>query len=424
MLFGLYRGFTTLFGPLAPLALARRETRGKEDPDRRGERLGHASAPRPEGKLVWIHAASVGEAISGQILIDRLLAAHAGLQILLTTGTVSSARLLATRLPPAARHQFIPIDRPDCVERFLDHWRPDCAIWLESELWPNLLHGVGRRGIPAILANARLSERSFARWSWAPAFARRLIGTFELVLPGDRKSAERYAAFGARMGPTGNLKYSAQVLPGDEAAQQALHAALAGRPFWLAASTHPGEEEQVLAAHRAMRERHPGLLTILAPRHPPRGPDVARLIDEAGLKASIRSAGQQPGADTDIHLMDTLGEMGMLYRLAPLVFLGNSLSAQGGHNPLEPAKLDCAILTGPNTANFSDIFGAMEKEKAVLIVRDASDLARVAGDLLTDGAGRAALAGAAARFADERSAVIDRALEAMAPILEKAGLGP
>ena len=423
MLFGLYRGFTILFGPLAPLALSRREARGKEDPARRGERLGTASLPRPEGKLAWIHAASVGEAISAEILIKRLLDGRPGLSVLLTTGTVSSANLLQGRLPDRAFHQFVPIDRPDCVSRFLDHWRPDCAFWLESELWPNLVDGVARRSIPAALINARLSERSFRRWSMAASLARRLIGAFDVVLPGDGKSGERYAALGARaIGPVGNLKYSADALPGDEAAQTSLNAALGGRPHWLAASTHPGEEEAVIEAHKALRDRVPGLVTVVAPRHPPRGPEVAELVRRAGLRLSVRSEGQTPGAETDIYLADTLGEMGTFYRASSVVFLGGSLVALGGHNPLEPAKLDCAILTGPETFNFEDIVAAMVAEGAIRVVRDTAELAEEAARLLADAGQREALARAAQRAAEARSAVIDEALEAIAPILHRAGL--
>ncbi|MEO1248401.1 MAG: 3-deoxy-D-manno-octulosonic acid transferase [Pseudomonadota bacterium] len=425
MLLGLYRGFTTVFGPMAPLFLDRRAARGKEDPARRPERLGQASRPRPTGKLVWIHGASVGEAMSAQILIDRLLALDDTLHVLLTTGTVTSARLFEERLPPSAIHQFVPIDRPDCVTRFLDHWRPDLAIWLESELWPNLLDGVARRSIPAVLANARLSQRSFSRWSLLPGLARRLIGTFDLVLPGDAKSAERYQTLGARaLGPTGNLKYSAPVLPADPASVEALRGAIGDRPVWLAASTHPGEDQQVIDAHTALAGRFPGLLTIIAPRHVERRPEIAGLIAEAGLDHAVRSAVQLPDEATDIYLADTLGELGTLFRAVPIVFVGGSLVPIGGHNPLEPARLGCAILTGPKTENFADVFAAMEAEDAVQLVQDGPSLTEAVGELLSDPNRCAALAKRADQSATARAAVIDAAMQALQPLLSRAGLTP
>lgn len=425
MLFGLYRGFTRLFGPLAPLILARRAARGKEDPARRGERLGTASTPRPDGKLVWIHAASVGEAQSAQILIDRLLAGYPGLGILMTTGTVTSATLLAKRLPHRVIHQFVPIDRPDCVGRFFDHWRPDAVIWLESELWPNKLHEISRRAIPAILANARLSPRSFARWSRAPSFAKKLLDSFDLILPGDSNTADRLRALGGQtFGPTGNLKYSAEPLAADPAALNSLNEAIGDRPVWLAASTHPGEEALMLDAHRRLAAQIPNLLTLLAPRHPDRGEEVEALIRSAGLSQARRSNGQLPQADTDVYLADTLGELGLFYRLSPLVFVGGSLVSQGGHNPVEPALLDCAILTGPHTENFADIFAEMISERAVRQIPDGPALADAVSALLADDGSRKALAKAAGASAQTRSTVIDRAMGAMAPILLKAGLEP
>lgn len=425
MLLGLYRGFTTVFGPLAPLLLDRRASRGKEDPARRPERLGQASRPRPNGKLVWIHGASVGEAMSAQILIDRLLALDETLNILLTTGTVTSARLFEKRLPPSAIHQFVPIDRPDCVNRFLDHWRPDLAIWLESELWPNLLDSVARRSIPAVLANARLSRRSFSRWSRLPSLARRLIGTFDLVLPGDANSAERYQALGARtLGPTGNLKYSAPVLPADPDLVESLTDAIGGRPVWLAASTHPGEDQQVIAAHTAIAEQFKDLLTIIAPRHVERGAEIAGLIGEAGLDHRARSKDQLPDETTDVYLADTLGELGTLFRAVPIVFVGGSLVPIGGHNPVEPARLGCAILTGPKTENFADVFAAMEAEDAVQLVQDGPSLADAVGELLSDPAKCSEQASRAERSATARAAVIDAAMQSLQPVLSRAGLSP
>ena len=347
----------TLAAPLLPAWLRLRQRRGKELAARLPERRGLGAA-RPPGPLLWLHAASIGETLSLLPVLDALTARAPALTILLTTGTVTSATLLDRRLSPALRsqviHRFIPLDVPAWVASFLDAWRPDAAGLVESELWPNLIRAARARRIPLVLINGRLSARSAARWRLAPALGRELMAAFTLVLAQGPADAARFAALGAReVRAPGNLKEAAPPLPADPAALAALQAAIGPRPVVLGAATHPGEEAMLIAAHRLLAPEFPGLLTILAPRHPERG---AALATEAGtLPTPRRSTGALPGPETAIYIADTLGELGLLYRLARLALVGGSLVPHGGQNPLEPARLGCPILLGPNTANFADI---------------------------------------------------------------------
>jgi len=415
---GLYRGATRLLDPVIDLYIRRRLARGKEDPTRIGERLGHPSQTRPAGTLVWVHAASVGEALSVAPLIERLLQRLDDGHVLLTTGTVTSARLAAERLPARALHQFVPIDRPAAVQRFLEHWRPDLALWVESELWPNLIAGTQMRGIAMALINGRLSARSATRWQRAGGLARYLLSGFTLCLAQSAGDAARFTALGARaVHCPGNLKDAAPPLPADSAALASLTAELADRPRWLAASTHAGEETLVGTAHRAVRTRHPALLTLLVPRHPERGGAIAEALARQGLNVMRRSAGEPIAAETDIYVADTLGELGLFYRLAGIAFVGGSLVAHGGQNPLEPARLDCAVLHGPHMANFAPAVAALAAAGGAVAVTDANALTTALGALLDDPAARARCADAASRVAVAGGDVLDRVMDHLVPLL-------
>jgi 3-deoxy-D-manno-octulosonic-acid transferase len=419
-----YRAASILLGPALDLYLARRLARGKEDPDRFGERSGHASRPRPAGPLVWIHAASVGEAVSMLSLIDRLLVERPKLSVLVTTGTVTSARLLANRLPAdRAWHHYVPVDRPASVRRFLEHWRPDLALWVESELWPNLLMAAHARGIPLLLLNGRMSERSFRGWRRVPGLIGPLLDGFALCLAQDAAQAERFARLGAPGATSvGDLKAAAAPLPVDEAAFRAVAAACAGRPLWLAASTHEGEEDHAAFVQRALKHEHRGLLTIIAPRHPARGDDVQAMLEARGLVVARRSKGAAIDAGTDIYLADTLGELGLFYRLAGIAFVGGSIAHMGGHNPLEAALLDCAILHGPDMSNCAAIARALAGAGATLTVSDGPSLAAAVGRLLADPVERAARAAAAAGIAAHNRDVLDAVMARLAPWLDRLGL--
>jgi 3-deoxy-D-manno-octulosonic-acid transferase len=420
----LYRGLTWIAAPLVQAYLGRRMARGKEDPDRVAERRGVASRARPDGPLVWLHAASVGEAQSSLALIDALLAHRKDISVLVTSGTVTSARLLEQRLPPRALHQFVPVDVPSWIRRFLDHWRPDLALFVESEIWPNMIRETAARDCPLILVNGRLSLRSHDRWRRAPGTIRALLGCFALCLGQTEEDCRRLAALGARRTEhPGNLKYAAAPLPFDERELAHLRKATAGRTLWLAASTHPGEETVVAGAHEILCATTPGLLTIVAPRHPERGPEIEAMFRQRGLNVSRRAAGHALSRDTDIYLADTLGELGLLYRLTDIAFIGGSMVGVGGHNPLEAAQLDCAILHGPDMANFQTIAADLRAAGAALEIVDLADLAGRLGKLFADAGLRDRLANGARKVTEANSDAVERVIEALNPWLNGLGAG-
>jgi len=408
----LYRAATDLALPLVDHLLARRLAQGKEDAPRLDERRGIAVRSRPPGFLTWLHGASVGEALSALTLVERLVA-HG--PVLLTTGTVTSARLVAGRLPAGAQHQYVPVDRKAWVARFLDHWRPDLALWLESELWPNLVQATQARGTPMVLVNGRMSARSFARWQWAPVSIRHLLRAFAVCLAQSEPIAERFRTLGARqVAVPGNLKFAAPPLPVDDAVLVALHRQIGDRPRWIAASTHPGEEAMVAQTHRALAVRFPRLLTIIAPRHPDRGSAIAAAL---GGGVTRRAAGDGPYGD--IYVADTLGELGLFYRLAPVAFVGGSLVPHGGQNPLEPARLGCAVLHGPHMANFTDMLTLLGD--ALTEVSDPAMLTQVVGTLLSDPTSRAVLGETAQMRADQGAGSLDAVMAALRPFLPATG---
>lgn len=420
----LYQGLTTLAGPLVRLALHRRLARGKEDRDRLPERLGYppTDRPRPSGALVWMHGASVGEALSLLPMIERMRAERPGMSVLCTTGTVTSAALLAERLPPGAVHQFVPVDLcRAAVRRFLDHWRPDLLIVAESEFWPNLLCETAGRGVPCVLVNGRVSDGSFRAWRrHAPGTARRLLGGFALALGQSDADADRLRALGAAsVACVGNLKFAAPPPPADATALDRLRARVAGRPCWLALSTHPDDDALTARVHQRVSARLPGLLTLVMPRHADRGPVLQGVLEDAGLRVARRSVGEGPGPDTDVYLTDTMGEVGLVARVAPVVAMGKSFVGEGGgQNPLEPARLGAAVLFGPRMENFREISARMVAADAARQVADVDALADAVAALLTDEDERSALAQRGAVFAQSEADVLDRVLAALAPWLD------
>ncbi len=379
----LYRGVSRLAAPAIDLWLAHRRKQGKEDKARFAERFGHAGKARPDGRLAWAHGASVGEALAVLPLAERLVAE--GLNVLITSGTVTSASILAERLGAGMTHQYVPIDRPAAARRFLDHWRPDVAIWVESELWPNLVLGTAARAIPMVMVNARMSERSAQRWRSMPRLIKPVLGAFSAVLAQSEADAKRLQALGATsISHGGNIKYDAPPLPVDEAALQRLTHDLGERPRWLAASTHPGDEAAAAGAHAALASKIPGLLTLIAPRHPARTTEIADMLRTRGITPAIRSQGDHIAADTEIYIADTLGEIGLLYRTTRTVFVAGSLADHGGHNPIEPALLRNALLAGPDMRNFDDACAALQDAGALTRIAGADTLADALQPLLTN----------------------------------------
>tara|TARA_B110000459_G_scaffold67344_1_gene75610 strand:- start:492 stop:1787 length:1296 start_codon:yes stop_codon:yes gene_type:complete len=350
---------------------------GKEDPERLEERLGISLAERPTGNLIWFHAASVGESLSLVELIKRISSSQPDYNFLITTGTITSAKLILSRLPSNAVHQYIPVDTPRAVEKFLDRWRPSLAIWTESEFWPNLISFTSARDIPMILINARISEKSYRRWRFFKKSLKNLIEKFNYSLIQDEKTVKYFSKIGISSNNfelTGTLKEGSAALPHSETEQVEISKQILNRPVWLAASTHEGEEKLIAAAHRHASKASQGLLLIIVPRHPERGLEIASILAKENFKICLRSKKDKISSDTQIYIADTLGELGLWYRIAPVSFVGGSFVPIGGHNPFEPAALGSAILHGPYVENFKEIYNRLNVAGAAVKIEEASEL--------------------------------------------------
>jgi 3-deoxy-D-manno-octulosonic-acid transferase len=416
-----YRLLSAAATPLAPLLLAQRLRRGKEDGARLGERRGESGVRRPPGALIWVHGASVGEILSALPLVERLRAR--GIRLLVTSGTVTSSDLAGQRLPPDVIHQFVPLDAPRFVRRFIEHWQPGLALFMEQDLWPNLMIEATRRGVPLILVNGRLSEASFQRWRRVPDTIANLLGRFDLCLARTPADGARFSELGApRVVTSGNLKLDVPAPPADASALEALKRAIGGRPVIAAASTHAGEESAIIEAHRRLRKNFPDLLTLIAPRHPDRGAAVAQLAGAAELKTAVRSFGELPDASTEVYVADTLGELGLIYRLAPVVFIGGSLIPHGGQNPIEAAKLGAAILHGPHVGNFAEIYAALDAAHGAEPVSDVGRLTAAIAKLLSYPDARAHVAENARATVEAQSGALDRTVQSLEPYLTQLQL--
>ena len=403
----LYGAATAILEPFAPSILKRRARRGKEDPARIGERLGRPGVARPDGPLVWLHGVSVGETTSLLPLVAALRARRPDLVILVTCGTVTAAALLAQRLPAGVIHQYAPVDGPGAVRRFLDHWKPGLAIFVESELWPNLILAAKARGVKLALLSARMTRKSANGWARRPVSARTLLEAFDLVLAQDEDTEDRLRGLGAATGPRLNLKLIGEALPCDAAELARLRAAVGGRKVVLAASTHPGEEPLIAAA---VRKAAPDAVLVIAPRHPDRGPEIADL-----LGGGLRSQGAAPGA---VHIADTLGELGLFFRLADVVVMGGSfVPGIGGHNPLEPARIGRPIVTGRYAFNAAEVYAEMFAEACAIQAADGKALARHLGGLLANTAIARRMGEAALVYANRQGAALDEAMTLLDPLL-------
>ena len=417
-----YRLLSAAAAPLSPLLLAVRRRRGKEPGERLPERRGDPLYERLPGPLVWLHAASVGELASVLPLIGRIAARD--VRVLVTTGTVTSSEVAGERLPPGVIHQFVPLDVPRYVRRFLDHWRPGLALFVESDLWPNRIIECAQRRVPMIVINGRLSENSFRRWQYLRAAIGNLLQRLDLCLARSAADAARFAALGTpHLITAGDLKLDVPAPPCDQAQLTAMRMAIGTRPVIAAASTHEGEEGAMLAAHAQLRAQFPDLLTLIVPRHPERGAGVAALAAAAGLRVALRTRGETLSAATDVYVADTVGEMGLFYRLGPVVFVGGSLARHGGQNPIEPAKLSTAILHGPHVWNFAELYGALDAAGGAVQIDDAERLAAGFAALLADPALRQRMADVARTTVEGMSGALERTLASLEPYLLQLRLG-
>lgn len=419
-----YQNLLETAAPALDLLLQRRLAHGKEDASRLDERKGRASIPRPDGKLIWLHGASVGEAQSTLILIEQLRARFPEITILLTTGTVTSARYMAQRLPEGVIHQYYPVDRPRWVRDFLTHWQPDFVLWMESELWPVMLCALQERNTPAALLNARMSPRSISRWQIVPETARLLLQTFTAILAQTETDAQSFRTLGATsVHVTGNLKYAAAALPVNGNDLEVLRAKAGHRPRWVYASTHAGEEEMACRLHRSLAQDIPGLLTIIVPRHPARRDEIINNCKDYGVTIQQRGDGKSPPAEgTGIYLADTLGELGLFYRFAPVACIGRSFSNDGGggHNPIEAAQLGCAVIHGPHIQNLQSIYDDMNAADAALCVRDEDDFRHILKILLTDPAQCEKHSRAGQQFIKTQGDILTRIMNDIVPLAETA----
>ncbi|WP_299986821.1 3-deoxy-D-manno-octulosonic acid transferase [uncultured Ruegeria sp.] len=387
LLYKLYCGLTTIAGPVAWHKVRGKLQAAGVPNNRQLERLGHPSLPRPKGQLIWFHAASVGESLSVLSLINRLGQHLPDTEFLITSGTPTSAEVIAKRLPARARHQYPPLDSAAPVRRFLDHWHPIAGIFVESEIWPRLIVEAANSGTLLALLNARMSDRSVSGWKKRPKTARFILDHFQLFLTQNDKTAANLIAMGAdadRVQPGTNLKAMSDPLPVDHETLTRTQAQIADRPVWIASSTHAGEEETVLAAHKDLLQRWPDLLLLLIPRHPERRSDVMKTVNDAGLTCAQRSAGQPITSDTQVYVADTLGETGTWYALCPIVFLGGSLKKIGGHNPFEPAQAGAAVITGPGYFNFAETFAPLIDTGGAVLSNSAQELSDAVALWLSD----------------------------------------
>ncbi|MDX2223512.1 MAG: glycosyltransferase N-terminal domain-containing protein [Rhodospirillaceae bacterium] len=377
----LYGAMTAALRAAAPAWLGARARRGKEDPTRLAERYGRSSIARPPGPVVWCHAASIGEMQSVLPLLDRL--ARSGLHPVLTTGTASSARLFADAPLPQVIHQYAPLDDTAYVDAFLDHWRPAVAVRVESEIWPAAVARLRRRGVPLIIVNARLSPGAVRGWRRAPGLARYLFGSMSLVLAQTAADARAFADLGAPMvTAVGNLKAALTPLPADPTALSAITSAFADRPRWLAASIHPGEDRIVAEVHVRLRAAMPRVLTVVVPRHPDKAGAMSEAFRSRGLQVARRARGETAGPAIDVYMADTFGELGIFYRVCPVVFVGKTLAVGGGQNPIEPAQLGCALIWGPDMSNFPAEAAALEGAGGARRAAGAAELAELVASLL------------------------------------------
>lgn len=382
------RIYNILIRILYPLVIKRyinkRKQNGKEDLKRFNERMGRPQLKRPDGKLIWLHGASVGESLSMLPLINRLLDLYPEAHVMVTTGTITSAELMGKRLPERAFHQYIPIDNPVFTTRFIRHWRPDLVLWFESDLWPAMLSGINRKNIPLILVNGRISNKSFKRWQQFDYISKELLGCFTFCLGQSEEDAYRLRVLGARDSMClGNLKYAGLQPPIDAAKCDEIAAQIGSRPLWNVSSTHRDEEVKIGKFLKRVQEKVPGLLTIMAPRHPNRGPEIQQDLDNLGLTTALRSKGEPITAQTDVYIADTIGEVGIWYDLAPLVFIGGSLIPHGGQNFMEPSRMRDAVIVGPHMFNFTDAMNRAKKADAVIQVNDVLELEEAVLQLLT-----------------------------------------
>lgn len=376
MVIGIYKVLITLAFPFLKLTYIRKRKKAKkEHPTRFNERLGNYKTPRPEGKLYWLHGASVGESVSMLPLIDKLLRENPDLSILVTTGTLTSAEIMAKRLPKRAFHQFIPFDVPAFAQKLIKHFKPDAVLWFESEFWPSLLSEVKKAKIPLILVNGRISDKSFETWKKFKFVSKEILSCFSLCLGQSEQDKNRLILLGApKVACVGNLKFAGMPLPVDQNKLNVLKQQIGERKVFLLSSTHNDEEERFALYLPWLKENIQNVLTIVAPRHPNRGDDITIMYRCRNFNVAQRSREEDITPETDIYVADTIGEMGLWYALSAVSFVGGSIISHGGQNFMEAARDKNAVIVGPNMQNFAEIMNRARFDDAVWQVNSAEDV--------------------------------------------------
>lgn len=422
MFIGIYNFLVITLYPIAiNRYIKKRKQKGKEDIERFNERLGKPKTDRPEGKLFWFHGASVGESISMLPLIQKLLEKYQDAHVMVTTGTVTSADIMKKRLPERAFHQYIPLDNPLFTSRFIKYWHPDVVLWFESDFWPAMLSSIKRKNIPLILINGRISNKSFKRWQQFDFISKELLGCFTFCLGQSEEDAYRLKALGAKeSGCLGNLKYAALPLPIDQAKKKDILEQIGDRPFWLVSSTHHDEEFKIGRFIKKLQDIKPNLLTMIAPRHPHRGAEIQeKLSSEYGLNVALRSKGEKITKETDVYIADTIGELGIWYNIADLVFIGGSLIPHGGQNFIEPCRDRAAVVVGPHMFSFTDAINRAKKADAIIQVNDVIDLEEELVKLISNNELREAKASLAYNWATGEAKVLDGILDKVQSFLQE-----
>ena len=413
MFIKIYNALIYLLYPLVIRGyINKRKEKGKEDLKRFNERIGRPKLKRPEGKLIWFHGASVGETLSMLPLISKLLQENPDVHAMITSGTITSAELMQKRLPDRAFHQYIPIDNPKFVEKFLTHWHPDVALWFESEFWPAMLGGIKQHKIPLILINGRISDKTFKHWKMCKPIIKELLSCFSLCLGQSEQDAQRLQTLGApKVQCLGNIKYAGFNPPVDEEKKKDILNQIGNRPVWAVVSTHNDEELQIGKQLKLLKKEIPNILTIIAPRHPQRGPEIQQQLNDLGLKTALRTKNEKISPETEVYIADTIGEVGIWYEISPVVFIGGSLIPHGGQNFIEPCRFHDAVFVGPSTNNFTDAMNRASKAQAVIKIKDAADLLQNVSELLQNKKQLAKQQELAYKWATGEAQVLDGILE-------------
>lgn len=380
----IYNILNVLLLPFWAVYLLYRAIKGKEQLSRLPERFGIASLPAPKNKkLIWIHVASVGETMSILTLIDKLKTTLPSCQILLTSGTVTSARIIKDKLKDVVIHQYLPLDNYLCINLFLNHWRPKLVLFVESEFWPCIISETAKR-CKVISVNTRLSPKSCQDWQKYSVLIKPIIDSISLFMPQSLDDMERLKLIGAKNTLyLGNLKYCTNNQIINDKALLKLKAILKGREILLAASTHEGEDKLAAEVYCHLKKQNKDLLLIIAPRHPVRGKKIKQMLEnELGLKIATRSINEKVANDTDVYLADTIGELNYFYSISPIAIVGGSFVPVGGHNIIEPAKLGSAIIIGPYYFNFQEICDEFAEKKAAQFVLDKEECIKAIEKLL------------------------------------------